>query len=100
VKFPVVPVEAEVPRLATRSWRKVSRSELLPDVLLVLLDVLFVLLGELLPEAALSTETRLLKSDCSVLRLLSVEEVEEVDAPSEPASNCEISSSSLLEKLE
>ena len=77
--------------------RKVTRSELLPDVLSVLLDVLDVLLDELLLEASLMAETRLLKSDFSVLRLLSAEEVEEL---SELLSNSEIRFSSLLEKLE
>ena len=80
-------VEAEVFRLATTSWRKVKRSGLLPDVLLVPPD-------ELLPERA---EIRLLKSDCSVLRMLFVDEVE--DESFELACNCEISCSRPLEKL-
>ena len=83
-------VGAEVSSLATTSWRKVVRSGLL-------LEVLFVLFDELLPESA---EIRLLKSDCSVLRVLFVEEVEELDELFELASNCEISFSSPLEKLE
>ncbi len=91
-KFPVVDVFAKAPRLAARSLRKVTRSELLADVLsvllLVLLDVVLVLL---------IAETRLLKSDFSVLRVLSADEVDEL---SEPFSNSEIRFSSLLEKLE
>jgi hypothetical protein len=94
-KFPVVDVFAKAPRLAARSLRKVTRSELLADVLSVLLDVLLVLLD--VPLALLIAETRLLKSDFSVLRVLSAEEVEEL---SELFSNSEIRFSSLLEKLE
>ena len=93
-KFPVVDVFAKAPRLAARSLRKVTRSELLADVLSVLLDVLLVLLD--VPLALLIAETRLLKSDFSVLRVLSAEEVEEL---SELFSNSEIRFSSLLEKL-
>lgn len=95
-KFPVAEAFAEAPRLATRSLRKVTRSELPADVLLVLF-VLDVLLApdELL--ALLIAETSLLKSDFSVLRLLSVEEVEEL---SELLSSSEIRFSILLEKLE
>jgi hypothetical protein len=88
-------VFAKAPRLAARSLRKVTRSELLADVLSVLLDVLLVLLD--VPLALLIAETRLLKSDFSVLRVLSAEEVEEL---SELFSNSEIRFSSLLEKLE
>ncbi len=44
--------EAELPRLEATSCRKVTRSGLLPDVLLVLPDVLFVPLEVLPPEAA------------------------------------------------
>jgi hypothetical protein len=94
-KFPVVDVFAKAPRLAARSLRKVTRSELPADVLSVLLDVLLVLLD--VPLALLIAETRLLKSDFSVLRVLSAEEVEEL---SELFSNSEIRFSSLLEKLE
>ena len=94
-KFPVVDVFAKAPRLAARSLRKVTRSELLADVLSVLLDVLLVLLD--VPLALLIAETRLLKSDFSVLRLLFTEEVEELP---ELFSNSEIRFSSLLEKLE
>jgi hypothetical protein len=84
--------------LAARSLRKVTRSELPADVLSVLLDVLevlLVLMDVLL--VLLIAETRLLKSDFSVLRLLSAEEVEELP---ELFSNSEIRFSSLLEKLE
>ena len=90
IKFPIAEADVEVSRFATTSWRKVVRSGLLTDVLFVLFD-------ELLPE---SVEIRLLKSDCSVLRVLFVEEVEEVDELFELVSNCEISCSSPLEKLE
>jgi len=90
IKFPIAEADVELSRLATTFWRKVVRSGLLPDVPFVLFD-------ELLPESA---EIRLLKSDCSVLRVLFVEEVEELDELFEPASNCEISCSSPLEKLE
>jgi hypothetical protein len=83
-------VEAELSRFATTSWRKVVRFGLPADALVVLPD-------ELLPESA---DTRLLKSDCSVLRVLFVKEVEDVDELLELASNCEISRSSPLEKLE
>jgi len=83
-------VEAEAPRFAATSWRKVVRFSLLPDVLFALLD-------GLLPESA---EIRLLKSDCSVLRVVLADEVEEADEPVEPACNCEISCSSPFEKLE
>ena len=83
-------VEAEASRFAATSCRKVVRFSLLPDVLFALLD-------ELLPERA---EIRLLKSDCSVLRVVLVEEVEETDEPVEPACNCEISCSSPFDKLE
>ena len=62
----------EVPRFPSRSWRKVGR-------VVLLLDVLFVLLDALLPEVPSIAETRLLKSDCSVLRVLFVEEVEAVE---------------------
>ena len=100
-KFPVAEAFAEAPRLATRSLRKVTRSELPADVLSVLLDVLLdvllVLADELVPEAPLIAETRLLKSDFSVLRVLSVEVVEEL---SELLPNSEIRFSILLAKLE
>ena len=76
----------EVPRFASRSWRKVCRVVLLLDVLFVLSEVvcvppdaLLVLLDALLPEVPWIVETRLLKSDCSVLRVLFVEEVEAVE---------------------
>ncbi len=83
--------EAEESRLAATSLRKVVKSGLAPDVLLVLFD-------EPLAESA---ETRLLKSDCSLLMAPFVEEVEVVDAELlEPACNCEISCSSPFEKLE
>ena len=88
IKFPIDEVEVEAPRLVTTSWRKVTRSGLPPDALLVPVD-------ELLPESA---EIRLLKSDCSVLRVLFVE-VDEAEL-FELASNCEISCSSPLERLE
>jgi hypothetical protein len=94
----------ELPRLARRSLRKVSRFELvlvvpvvLPDELDVLLDELLVLLDELLPEAFWIADTRLLKSDFSVSRLLSVEEVDEVE---EVFPSSEIRFSILLAKLE
>ena len=90
VKFPLADTVEEAPRLATRSLRKVSRPEPAPDVPVVLLD-------ELLPEASWIADTRLLKSDFSVLRLLFTEEVEELP---ELFSNSEIRFSSLLEKLE
>ena len=84
----------ELPRLARRSFRKVCRSELVLVVPVVLLDVLDVVLDELLPEACWIADTRLLKSDFSVSRLLSVDEVDEVDPSSE------IRFSILLAKLE
>lgn len=90
IKFPTAEVEAEVPRLAATFLRKVVRSGLPPDVLLVLLV-------ELLPESA---ETRLLKSDCSLLSAPFVEELVAVDEPFELPPNCEISCSIPLEKLE
>ena len=96
IKFPVADADAEEPRLLSRSWRKVCKSVLLEDVPLVLvvpLDVPSL-------EAVLSAETTSLKSDSSVVRVLSVEEVADVDELSEPAPNCEISCSSLLVKLE
>ena len=99
IRFPAADADAEEPRLLSRSWRKVCKSVLPVDVPLVLL-VLEVLLDEFCPEAALSAETRLLKSDFSVLRVLSVEVVEDVDELSESAPNCEISCSSLVVKLE
>ena len=78
--------DVEVPRFVSRSWRKVCRAALLLDVLFVLPealcvtpDVLFALFNALLPEAPWIAETRLLKSDCSVLRMLFVEEVEAVE---------------------
>jgi hypothetical protein len=78
IKFPAGEADDELPRLASRSWRKVSNSGLvdvppvplvvlpvvlldalpvvlllvLPDVPLVLPDVLVVLLDELVTEAA------------------------------------------------
>ena len=96
MKFPVAEADAEEPRLLSRSWRKVCKSVLLEDAPLVLV----VLLDEPSPEAALSAETTSLKSDSSVLRMLSVEEVVDADELSEPVPNCEISCSSLLVKLE
>jgi SpoU rRNA methylase family enzyme len=90
IKFPIAEADVELSRFATTSWRKVVRFGLLADALVVLLD-------ELLPESA---EIRLLKSDCSVLRVLFVEEVEDAVELFEPAFNCEISCSSPLEKLE
>lgn len=76
-------LEVAVPRFAAKSWRKLVRSGLLPDVLLVLPD-------EPAPESA---EIRLSKSDCSVLRVLFVVEAVPVDELLELASNCEISCS-------
>ncbi len=93
-------MDAEESRLASRSFRKVCKSVLSVDVLLEVLVVLLVLLDEVLPEAALSAETRLLKSDFSVLRALSLEEVEDVDELLEPPPNCEISCSTALVKFE
>ena len=97
MKFPVVDVVAEVPRLVSTSCRKVVRSGVVADVVLALPDALLELFEELLPE---SDETRLLKSDWSVLRVLFVDEVVEVVELPEPVPNCEINCSSLLEKLE
>src|SRR5208337_4168988 len=103
VKFPLADMVEEAPRSATRSLRKVSRLELALDVPVVLLDELDVALDELdvlldglLPEASWIADTRLLKSDFSVLRLLSVEEADEVE---EVFSNSEIRFSILLAKL-
>ena len=48
----------------------------LSEVVCVPPDALLVLLDALLPEVPWIVETRLLKSDCSVLRVLFVEEVE------------------------
>ena len=87
----------ELPRLARRSLRKVSRFELVLVVPVVLPDELDVLLDELLPEAFWIADTRLLKSDFSVSRLLSVEEVDEVE---EVFPSSEIRFSILLAKLE
>jgi hypothetical protein len=81
-------VEFEAPRSEARSFRRVARSGLPPAVLFVLFD-------ELLPESA---ETRLLKSDWSVLRVLFVDDEE--DELSELACNREINCSSPLEKFE
>ena len=56
MKFPLAEADVELPRLASRSCRKVSKSlpagvpAVAPDALFVL--VLFVLLDELPPEAA------------------------------------------------
>jgi hypothetical protein len=91
--------------LLNRSWRKVCKSVLLVEVLLVPvvlveLLVLLVLLDELSLEAALSAETTLLKSDCNVLNASSVEEVEDEDELPELAPNCEINCSSLVWKVE
>ena len=106
-KFPLADTVEELLRLARRSFRKVSRSELVlvvPVVLLdeldALLDVLLVLLDALLPEACWIADTRLLKSDFSVLRVLSVEEVDEVEEVEEEAPNSEIRFSILLAKFE
>ncbi|MGO9370542.1 MAG: hypothetical protein ACLQBD_00405 [Syntrophobacteraceae bacterium] len=97
VKFPLADTVEEAPRLATRSLRKVSRPEPAPDVPVVLLDELDALFDELLPEASWIADTRLLKSDFSVSRLLPVEAVEEVE---EVSPNSEIRFSILLAKLE
>ncbi len=85
--------DSEKPRLLTRSWRKVCKSVLLAEVLVELPD-------ELLVDTDLSAETRLLKSDFSVLRALSFEEVEDVDELSELVPNSDISCSNLLVKFE
>ena len=69
-----VVVEAELSRAEATSWRKVKRSALLPDVLFEM--------AELLPERA---EIRLLKSDCSVLRVAFVDVPEAADEPIESA---------------
>jgi len=76
-------VDVELPRFVSRSWRKVCRVVLLLldvlfEVLCVLPDVVFATLDALLPEVAWIAETRLLKSDCRVLRVLFVEDVEGV----------------------
>ena len=100
-RYPVPDAVAVEPRLLSRSWRKVCKSVPV-DVLLVEL-VLLVLLDELPPEAFLSAETRLLKSDSSVLRVLFVEEdedVEDVDELPELSPSSEINCSSLLVKFE
>ena len=73
----------EALRLATRSLRKVSRLELALDVPVVLLEEPDVLLDELSPEAFWIADTKLLKSDFSVSRLLSVEDVDEVEEADE-----------------
>lgn len=65
-----------------------------------MLAVSVVLLDELPPETALSAEIRLLKSDFSVLRELSVEEAEDEDALLELFPNAEISCSTWLLKVE
>ena len=52
IKFPVAGVDVELPRLEATSCRKVSRLGLLPDVLPVLPDVLFVPLAVLPPEVS------------------------------------------------
>jgi hypothetical protein len=103
IRFPVADADVEEPRFVSRSWRKVCKSELVVDVL----EVLEVLLDEVPSEAALSAETRLLKSDLSVLSALSVEEVEEaeeveadVDEVEEEALNSEISCCKPVVKLE
>lgn len=76
-------MDVELPRFVSRSWKKVCRVVLLLDVLFVALcvlpDVVFATLDALLPELAWIAETRLLKSDCRVPRVLFVEEVEEVE---------------------
>jgi len=81
-------VEPAELRLEATSLRKVVKSGLLPDVPFVLLD-------EFLPESA---DIRLLKSVCSVLSVVFVEE--ELPELLEPACSSEISCSSPLEKLE
>ena len=88
IKFPTAEVDVEALRFAATAFKKVIRSELPPVVLFVPFD-------ELLPESA---ETRLLKSDSSVLRVLLVEDVD--DELSELACNREINCSSPLEKFE
>ncbi len=91
VKFPLADTVEELLRLARRSLRKVSRSELVLDVLL----------DELLPEACWIADTSLLKSDFSVSRVvLSVEEVDEVEEVEEVLPNSEIRFSIALVKLE
>jgi hypothetical protein len=97
VKFPLADTVEEAPRLDRRSLRKVSRLALVLDVPVVLLDELDVLLDELLPEAFWIADTKLLKSDFSVLRVVSVDEVEEVE---ELFPNSEIRLSIALVKFE
>ncbi len=67
---------------------------------MLLAEVLVELPDELLVDTDLSAETRLLKSDFSVLRALSFEEVEDVDELSELVPNSDISCSNLLVKFE
>ena len=100
MKFPVADIVEEEPRLAAKSFKNVCRSALVEAV--VLLDAL---LEEVLPpEASWIAETRLLKSDFKVSRLLSsvdvVVEEEEVVVVVEEELNWEINPSILLVRLE
>ncbi len=99
--LPVAEVVAEVPRLFSKSCRKVVRLGVLADVVAAVL-VAAVLVGV---EALFveSVETRLLKSVWSVLRGVFAdedEEVVEVEELSVSLPSCEINCSSLLEKFE
>ena len=98
IKFPDAATVVVEPMLASRSWRKACKS-LLVAVPAAPLDVPLVPFDELPGEAVPSAETRLLKSVCRVLMLPPVAEATE-DEPSDPVPSCEISCSSLLEKVE
>ncbi len=88
VKLPVAESVAEVPRLVTRFCRKVCRSALVEEVVVVLLELVVVAdaaFDVLLDPFALSiAETRLLKSDCRVSRV--VELVDDDDEEEEELS--------------
>lgn len=105
VKFPVADTAPAEPRLATRSVKNVFRSTPVEVVvpLVVLLEVLLAaLVDELVePEAPPIAETRLLKSDCKVSRLVELVEDElEEDELVEESLNCEINAPILLLKFE
>ncbi|MGC8491569.1 MAG: hypothetical protein ACP5SH_07510 [Syntrophobacteraceae bacterium] len=101
VKLPVAESVAEVPRLSTRFCRKVCRSALVEEeVVLLVLVVVADAAVDVLPEPfALSiAETRLLKSDCKVSRVVELvdDEVEEVEEVEEEEPSWEISASILV----
>ncbi|MDR3557826.1 MAG: hypothetical protein P4L55_23965 [Syntrophobacteraceae bacterium] len=101
MKFPVADTAPAEPRLATRSVKNVFRSTPV-EVVVPLVVLLAALVDELVePEAPLIAETRLLKSDCKVSRLVELVEDElEEDELVEESLNCEINAPILLLKFE